>query len=156
MFILKNIANEKWNFEKGLSNFIGRVIQLPSMLNVPISVVKCFQHSLPKLVSTFVNCPNYILNSHQVQSSNDFIRIILQRLHGKVRTFTLSPKHVVGGRVVRWCRVNFQCWGVLLIWIIVGQGPTALVVGAGGVGWNFFSHLSLLFSLSLSLRDGPT
>ena len=36
------------------------------------------------------------------------------------------------GREVRWCWVNFQCRGVLLIWIIVGQGPTALAVGAGG------------------------
>ena len=34
--------------------------------------------------------------------------------------------------MVRWCWVNFQCRGVLLIWIIVGQGPTALAVGAGG------------------------
>ena len=36
------------------------------------------------------------------------------------------------GRVVRWCWVNFQCRGVLLIWLIVGQEPTALAVGAGG------------------------
>ena len=36
-----------------------------------------------------------------------------------------------GGRVVRRCWVNFQCRGVLLIWITVGQGPTALAVGAG-------------------------
>ena len=40
-----------------------------------------------------------------------------------------------------------QCRGVLLIWIIVGQGPIALPVGAGG-GWfgHFFlsSHFSLL------------
>ena len=42
------------------------------------------------------------------------------------------------------------------IWIIVGQGPTALAVGAGGVVWPFFfSRLSLLFSFSLSLGDGP-
>ena len=40
---------------------------------------------------------------------------------------------VGGGRVVRWCRVNFQYRGVLLIWIRVGQGPIALAVGAGGV-----------------------
>ena len=40
--------------------------------------------------------------------------------------------------------------GVLLIWIRVGQGPTALAVGAG-----FFSRLSFLFSFSLSLDDGP-
>ena len=37
-----------------------------------------------------------------------------------------------GGRVVRWCCVNFQCRGVLLIWITVGQGPTAFAIGAGG------------------------
>ena len=37
--------------------------------------------------------------------------------------------------------------GVLLIWIIVGQGPTALAVGAGRVGLcrHFFSPLSFLF-----------
>ena len=38
-----------------------------------------------------------------------------------------------GGRVVRRCWVIFQCRGVLIIWIIVGQGPVALAVGAGGV-----------------------
>ena len=37
-----------------------------------------------------------------------------------------------GGGGGRWCWVNFQCRGVLLIWIIVGQGPIALAVGAGG------------------------
>ena len=61
-----------------------------------------------------------------------------------------------GGRVVRWCWVNFQCQGVLLIWIIVGQGPTALAVGAGGGCLDIFSlayHFS--FSFSLSLGDGP-
>ena len=33
------------------------------------------------------------------------------------------------------------------IWLIVGQGPTALAVGAGGVVWTFLlsSILSLLF-----------
>ena len=59
-----------------------------------------------------------------------------------------------GGRVVRRCWVNFQCRGVLLISIIVGQGPIALAVGAGGgkLFGHFFSHLSLLFSFSLSGR----
>ena len=31
-----------------------------------------------------------------------------------------------------------QCRGVLVIWIIVGQRHTALVVGAGGGVWPFF------------------
>ena len=42
------------------------------------------------------------------------------------------------------------------IWITVGQGPSALAVGAGGgLFGHFYSHLSLLFSFSLSLGDGP-
>ena len=52
-------------------------------------------------------------------------------------------------RVVRWCLVNFRCRGVVLICIIVGQGPTAFAVVAGGV------FLSFLFSFSLSLKDVP-
>ena len=42
------------------------------------------------------------------------------------------------------------------ILITVGQGPTALAVGAVGGVWNFYSRLSFLFSFSLSLGDGPT
>ena len=42
------------------------------------------------------------------------------------------------------------------IWIIVGQGPTVLAVGAGGGSFgHFYSHLSFLSSFSLSLGDGP-
>ena len=49
--------------------------------------------------------------------------------------------------MVRWCWVNFQHWGVLLIWIRVGHGPTALTVGAGGGCLDVFSityHFSFL------------
>ena len=43
------------------------------------------------------------------------------------------------------------------IWIIVGQGPTALAVGAG---WGCLDIFTLIYptclsSLSLSLGDGP-
>ena len=55
--------------------------------------------------------------------------------------------------MVRQYWVNFQCWGVLLIWIIVGQGPIALAVGAGGVVWTFFlSSVISLFFLPLYVR----
>ena len=49
---------------------------------------------------------------------------------------------------------NFQCQHVLLIWIIVGQGPTVLAVGAGAVVWIFFhfSPITSLFFLPLSGR----
>ena len=60
-----------------------------------------------------------------------------------------------GGRVVRGCWVNFQCRGVLLIWITAGQGPIVLAVGEGGVACTFFSHLSPLFSFSLSPGNDP-
>ena len=59
-----------------------------------------------------------------------------------------------GGRVVRWCWVNFQCRGVLLIWIREGQGPAALAVGAGWDCLDIF-FLSSIFSFYLSLADGP-
>ena len=57
------------------------------------------------------------------------------------------------GRVVRWSRVNFQCWGVLLVWIRVGQGPTALAVGAGGGCLDIFTLIYLFSSLSPSLWE---
>ena len=61
-----------------------------------------------------------------------------------------------GGRVERRCWVNFQFRGVLLVWMMVEQGPIAFAVGAGGgLFGHFFSHLSFLFSFSLSLGDGP-
>ena len=41
------------------------------------------------------------------------------------------------------------------IWMIVGQGPIALAVGAVGLFGYFYSSLSFLFSFSLSLGDGP-
>ena len=55
--------------------------------------------------------------------------------------------------MVRWCWVNFQFLGVLLIWIIVGQRPTVLSVGAGG-GLDIFSLIYHFSSFSLSLGDG--
>ena len=51
-----------------------------------------------------------------------------------------------GGRVVRRCWVNFQCQGVLLTWLIVGQGPIMLSIGAGGGCLDIF--LSSITSLS--------
>ena len=41
------------------------------------------------------------------------------------------------------------------IWITVGQGPTALAVGAGGGCLDIFTLIYLFSSFSLSLGDGP-
>ena len=49
--------------------------------------------------------------------------------------------------MAQWCWVNFQCRGVLLTWIRVGQGLTALAVSAGGGCLDIFSlffHFSFL------------
>ena len=41
------------------------------------------------------------------------------------------------------------------IWITVGQGPTALAVGAGGGCLDIFTLIYPFSSFSLSLGDGP-
>ena len=41
------------------------------------------------------------------------------------------------------------------IWIVVGQGPIALAVGAGGGVWIFLLSSIFSRSFSLSLGDGP-
>ena len=53
--------------------------------------------------------------------------------------------YVGGSLVVQRCWVNFQCQGVSLIWIIVGQGPNAPAVVAGGVCLD--TLVSSIFSL---------
>ena len=58
----------------------------------------------------------------------------------------IDPGGGGGGRVVPRCWVNFQCQGGLLIWSRVGQGPTALAVGAGGGCLEFFFLLVYHFS----------
>ena len=55
--------------------------------------------------------------------------------------------------LVGWRWVNFQCRGVLLIWNRVGQGPTALAVGAGGGCLDIFSLISHFSFLSPSLWE---
>ena len=50
---------------------------------------------------------------------------------------------------------NFQGLGVLLIWVLLGKGPTVLAVGAAGGCLKISpSPIISLFS-SLSLADGP-
>ena len=49
---------------------------------------------------------------------------------------------------------KFPVPGRPTILIIVGQGPTALAVGAGGVVWTFLLSSVFLFSFFLSLGDG--
>ena len=51
--------------------------------------------------------------------------------------------------MVRWSWVNFQGQGVLLIWMIVGQGPIALAVGAGGGCLDIFTPNYPFFLLNL-------
>ena len=66
---------------------------------------------------------------------------------------TTTEKYMYWGyREVGQCWVNFQCRGVLLIRIIVGQGPTTLAVGAGGVVLDIFS---LVYNFSL-LSPSPS
>ena len=55
--------------------------------------------------------------------------------------------------MARRCWVNFQCRGVLLIWITVGQGPIVLAVGLGGGCLDIFSLIYHFSFLSPSLWE---
>ena len=55
--------------------------------------------------------------------------------------------------MVRRCWVNFQCRGVLLIWITEGEGPTTLAVGAVGGRLDIFTLGYHFSSLSFSLWE---
>ena len=55
--------------------------------------------------------------------------------------------------MVRRCWVNFQCQGVLLTWLTVGQGPIVLSVGAGGGCLDIFSLIYHFSFLSPSLWE---
>ena len=70
-----------------------------------------------------------------------------------VLKFHFFPLNKVGGWVVRWCWVNFQQRGVLLVWITVGQRPAALAVGAGGGCLDIFSLVCRFSFLSPSLWE---
>ena len=54
---------------------------------------------------------------------------------------------------VNWLREEFQCRCVLLIWIIVGQAPTALAVGAGGGCLDIFTLVYHFSPFSPSLWE---
>ena len=82
-----------------------------------------------------------VFSMHNIRRSD----ILIQRP-------ALCPSYSGGGRVVRCCWVNFQCRGVLLIWITVEQGPIALAVSAGGSGLDILLS-SILSPLSPSLWD---
>ena len=56
--------------------------------------------------------------------------------------FFLSCRRRSGGAMVLG---KLQVPGRPTLWMIVGQGPTALAVGAGGVVWTFL--FSTIFSL---------
>ena len=58
-----------------------------------------------------------------------------------------------GRRVVRWSWINFQVRSVLLVWIRVGQGPTALAGVAGGDCLDIFTLICPFSFLSPSLWE---
>ena len=76
-------------------------------------------------------------------------------LRGKSTLFNPTARRMAVGWVVQRYCINLQCWGILLIQIIVGQGSIALAVGAVGGSLDIFSLICLFSFLSPSLGDGP-
>ena len=70
------------------------------------------------------------------------------------RVNSICPSTILGGgRVKRRYWVNFQCLGVLLVWMIEGQGPIALAVGASGGYLDIISLIYLFSFLSPSFWE---
>ena len=90
-------------------------------------------------------------------ANTDFLSLVrvTHFIHFQITFFCVHNLYYIqgGGRVVRWCWVNFKCLGVLLIWIRVGQGPSALVVGVGGGCLDIFSLVYHFSFLSPSLWE---
>ena len=76
--------------------------------------------------------------------------VILDVARGYLWLFTL---YIGGGRVVRRCWVNFQCWGVLQ----VDYSRARAYCACSGCGWGFFLDIFTLIypfsSLSRSLWE---
>ena len=84
------------------------------------------------------------------------IIMLLIPLHTNLQAVAVSitlHRIIGGGRVVRWSWINFHVRGVLLVWIRVGQGPTALAVGAGGGCLDIFTLIYPFSFLSPSLWE---
>ena len=100
--------------------------------------------------SGFLNfsIPNLVLAGLAISPSSDELESSSSPGHGNfLCLFQENSLVYVGGRVVRLSWVNFQGRGILLIWIIVGQGPIALEVGAGGGYLDIFTLVYLFTSL---------
>ena len=99
----------------------------------------------------------FSLKNNEKVSSAAVVTGTLRVITLLIKTPMLQPAHqfsiylyMGASWVVRWCWENFQCRGILLIWIIVGKGPTALAVIAGGSCLDYFSllcHFSFSFPL---------
>ena len=116
-------------------------------------------HGRHCMLSYLSSLPISVLRSLDTESNKVYDRT--NRLYDAAfltRCYTQHALHPVidsngGGRVVRWCWVNFQCRSVLLNLISVGQGPTALAVGAGGCCLDILSLIYHFSSLSPSLWE---
>ena len=111
------------------------------------------QHYQKRADSSFIDWPEKSKTTNQPYESYNLFKGIKDYVDVRQITvmFCFCIFHIGGGRVVRRCWVNFQCRGVLLIWIRVGQEPSALAVGAGGGCLDIFSLIYHSSFLSLSL-----
>ena len=126
-------------------------------------LTRCYsQQSLRPFIDSEVNQKRYFIKSPFIINCNLSIPDYFEnnepcyKYNKPIRNTIFNFNKLVGrARMMRWCCVNFQRRGVLLIWIRVGQGPTALAVGVGGGCLDIFSLVYHFSFLSPSLLETP-
>ena len=103
--ILINIVNKKWILEKSLSCLIRRVMQLPGSAKFSFSVLKYFQHNLPKFASfNMTSLSNYKSKFPSWSIFQLYLCIILSRLNGKVENSLV--------RIFTFCYFHSKVWAI--------------------------------------------
>ena len=98
-----------------------------------------------------------LLKKKDANSSHSPIRIVGPSINSTIQLFSNESQHFLPFINRGWSGVaKVLVPGRPTIWMIVGQGPIALAVGAGGGCLDIFTLRYLFSSFSLSLGGGPT
>ena len=119
----------------------------------PYNIEKHFITDIPPWC---IRKPNILFDLHTSKKTASNANIMKQNFQVLQSRYTEYQHIYRGWSGVAMVLGKLPVPGRPTIWITVGQGPTALVVGAGGGCFDVFTlNYPFLYSFSLSLGDGP-